>query len=65
MIRLFLVPLPFPKNLMEVEVPIRGNRECNCNYGVGRITNNMICAGLRTGGKDACQVIFFSIFWIS
>lgn len=52
-----LVPLPFPKDLMEVEVPIRGNRECNCNYGVGRITDNMVCAGLRNGGKDSCQVI--------
>uniref|UniRef100_A0A674MPX5 Zgc:100868 n=1 Tax=Takifugu rubripes TaxID=31033 RepID=A0A674MPX5_TAKRU len=49
------VPLPFPQNLMEVEVPIRGNRECNCNYGVGRITDNMVCAGLRSGGKDSCQ----------
>lgn len=44
---------------MEVEVPIRGNRECNCNYGVGKITDNMICAGLRSGGKDSCQVSFF------
>lgn len=41
---------------MEVQVPIVGNRECNCNYGVGQITDNMICAGLRTGGKDSCQV---------
>lgn len=43
---------------MEVEVPIRGNRECNCNYNVGSITENMICAGLRGGGKDSCQVVF-------
>ncbi|XP_054463252.1 polyserase-2 [Anoplopoma fimbria] len=46
---------PFPQNLMEVEVPIVGNRQCNCDYGVGSITDNMICAGLRAGGKDSCQ----------
>uniref|UniRef100_A0A8C9XT09 Peptidase S1 domain-containing protein n=1 Tax=Sander lucioperca TaxID=283035 RepID=A0A8C9XT09_SANLU len=49
------VSLPPPGNLMEVNVPIVGNRECNCDYGVGSITNNMICAGLRAGGKDSCQ----------
>uniref|UniRef100_A0A3Q1G3G6 Peptidase S1 domain-containing protein n=1 Tax=Acanthochromis polyacanthus TaxID=80966 RepID=A0A3Q1G3G6_9TELE len=46
---------PFPQNLMEVQVPIVGNRQCNCNYGVGRITENMLCAGLSEGGRDACQ----------
>ncbi|XP_065326780.1 transmembrane protease serine 9-like [Pelmatolapia mariae] len=49
------VPLPSPQNLMEVEVPVVGNRQCNCNYGVGTITDNMICAGLSAGGKDSCQ----------
>ncbi|XP_026021878.1 transmembrane protease serine 9-like [Astatotilapia calliptera] len=49
------VPLPSPQNLMEVEVPVVGNRQCNCNYGVGSITDNMICAGLSAGGKDSCQ----------
>ncbi|XP_034750824.1 serine protease 33-like isoform X2 [Etheostoma cragini] len=49
------VSLPPPGNLMEVNVPIVGNSECNCNYGVGSITKNMICAGLRAGGKDSCQ----------
>ncbi|KAJ8399975.1 hypothetical protein AAFF_G00407050 [Aldrovandia affinis] len=49
------VPLPFPQTLQEVEVPVVGNKECNCLYGVGSITNNMICAGLSTGGKDSCQ----------
>uniref|UniRef100_A0A8C5GJ65 Zgc:100868 n=1 Tax=Gouania willdenowi TaxID=441366 RepID=A0A8C5GJ65_GOUWI len=38
-------------DLMEVDVPTVGNRQCNCDYGVGRITNNMICAGLREGGR--------------
>ncbi|XP_047427050.1 transmembrane protease serine 9 [Mugil cephalus] len=49
------VPLPSPQNLMEVDVPIVGNRQCNCDYGVGSITDNMLCAGLREGGKDSCQ----------
>ncbi|XP_039466946.1 transmembrane protease serine 9-like [Oreochromis aureus] len=49
------VSLPSPQNLMEVEVPVVGNRKCNCNYGVGEITDNMICAGLSAGGKDSCQ----------
>ncbi|XP_049600335.1 serine protease 27 [Syngnathus scovelli] len=48
------VPLPFPENLMEVEVPVVGNSQCNCDYDA-TITDNMICAGLREGGKDACQ----------
>uniref|UniRef100_A0A3Q1IHJ5 Peptidase S1 domain-containing protein n=1 Tax=Anabas testudineus TaxID=64144 RepID=A0A3Q1IHJ5_ANATE len=28
---------------------------CNCDYGVGTITDNMMCAGLPAGGKDTCQ----------
>ena len=44
---------------MEVEVPIVGNRQCKCDYGVNTITDNMICAGLRAGGKDSCQVSIF------
>uniref|UniRef100_A0A3P8S9U0 Zgc:100868 n=1 Tax=Amphiprion percula TaxID=161767 RepID=A0A3P8S9U0_AMPPE len=46
---------PFPQNLMEVQVPIVGGRQCNCNYGVGQITDNMLCAGLPEGGRDSCQ----------
>ncbi|KTG01461.1 hypothetical protein cypCar_00034351 [Cyprinus carpio] len=49
------VPLPSPEVLQEVEVPVIGNRQCNCLYGVGEITDNMICAGLLEGGKDSCQ----------
>ncbi|KAK7123139.1 hypothetical protein R3I94_020054 [Phoxinus phoxinus] len=49
------VSLPSPKVLQEVEVPVIGNRQCNCLYGVRNITENMICAGLLKGGKDSCQ----------
>ncbi|XP_078147060.1 uncharacterized protein LOC139919094 [Centroberyx gerrardi] len=49
------VPLPFPETLQEVEVPVLGNRQCNCLNGVGTITDNMICAGVLAGGKDSCQ----------
>ncbi|KAM3592622.1 uncharacterized protein V6R79_022385 [Siganus canaliculatus] len=49
------VSLPFPQTLQEVEVPVLGNRQCNCLNGVGRITEQMICAGLLAGGKDSCQ----------
>ncbi|XP_042576111.1 transmembrane protease serine 9-like [Cyprinus carpio] len=49
------VPLPSPQNLQEVQVPVVGNRQCKCFYGVSTITDNMICAGLVEGGKDSCQ----------
>lgn len=49
------VSLPSPNVLQEVKIPIVGNRQCNCLYGVGNITENMICAGLLEGGKDSCQ----------
>ncbi|KAK2899278.1 transmembrane protease serine 9-like [Channa argus] len=49
------VPLPAPYNLREVEVPVVGNRQCNCDYGVGTITDNMMCAGVPAGGKGPCQ----------
>ncbi len=52
----FTVPLPSSKALQEVDVPVVGNRQCKCLYGVSEITDNMICAGELKGGKDSCQV---------
>uniref|UniRef100_A0A8C6WP24 Peptidase S1 domain-containing protein n=1 Tax=Neogobius melanostomus TaxID=47308 RepID=A0A8C6WP24_9GOBI len=50
------ISLPSPQNLMEVEMPVIGNRKCKCDYaGVFLINDNMICAGLEAGGKDSCQ----------
>lgn len=48
------VPLPYPGKLQEVSVPIVSNAVCQSNYGSG-ITNNMMCAGVSSGGKDSCQ----------
>ncbi|XP_056221498.1 transmembrane protease serine 9-like [Seriola aureovittata] len=56
------VSLPFPQTLQEVEVPVLGNRQCNCLNGVGTVTDNMICAGVLAGGKDSCQVSCFFSF---
>lgn len=44
--------------LQEVNVPIVGNNRCRCQYSAEGIVinDNMLCAGLREGGKDSCQV---------
>ncbi|KAG5333776.1 TRYP protein, partial [Acromyrmex heyeri] len=42
--------------LQEVFVPILSNAECRATkYPAHRITDNMICAGFKEGGKDSCQ----------
>lgn len=42
--------------LKDVIVPILSNDECRkSKYPATRITDNMLCAGLIAGGKDACQ----------
>ncbi|KAF3837359.1 hypothetical protein F7725_004823 [Dissostichus mawsoni] len=44
---------PDADTLQEVRVPVVGNHECKCAYPY--ITDNIICAGFRAGGKDSCQ----------
>ncbi|XP_039750561.1 trypsin-like [Pararge aegeria] len=41
--------------LQEVQVPIISNNECRLTAYKNRITENMLCAGEKTGGHDACQ----------
>jgi secreted trypsin-like serine protease len=52
------------KNLMEVQVPIVSNEECDKSYSSVEgsavsypegINHNFICAGAPEGGKDSCQ----------
>ncbi|XP_047437846.1 transmembrane protease serine 11D [Mugil cephalus] len=47
---------PLLNSLQETEVELIDRRTCNLIswYG-GLITDNMICAGLESGGNDACQ----------
>ena len=40
--------------LMKVEVPLVTEKTCSSSYP-GMVTSQMICAGLKDGGKDSCQ----------
>ncbi|XP_006885962.1 PREDICTED: mannan-binding lectin serine protease 2 [Elephantulus edwardii] len=48
------------RNLMFVDIPIVDHQKCTAAYekqaypGV-RVTDNMLCAGLESGGKDSCK----------
>ncbi|XP_058984785.1 trypsin eta-like [Musca domestica] len=41
--------------LQEAEVKVIDHEVCNDAYGFGRITEDMLCAGVVGGGRDACQ----------
>ncbi|XP_004675137.1 PREDICTED: mannan-binding lectin serine protease 1 isoform X2 [Condylura cristata] len=46
----------FPEILMEIEIPIVDHRTCQAAYAPlkKKVTKDMICAGEKEGGKDAC-----------
>jgi len=44
-----------PDKLMEVDVPIISNSDCQTRYSQETITSKQICAGYTAGGKDSCQ----------
>jgi len=41
--------------LKTVDIPTVSREQCNSQYGAGRITDTMFCAGISAGGIDACQ----------
>jgi transmembrane protease serine 9 len=46
----------FPPELQQVKVPVTDRDVCNAADAYnGKITDTMICAGLKEGGKDTCQ----------
>lgn len=46
----------YSEELRKVDVPIVSREECAVQYEdhVSDVTDNMICAGYKKGGKDAC-----------
>jgi trypsin len=45
----------FPEQLYEAQVPIVSRARCNARYAYyGRVTKDMLCAGLKEGGPDMC-----------
>ncbi|XP_059482693.1 trypsin-1-like [Neocloeon triangulifer] len=46
---------PVSTVLREVTVPIMSNSKCQSYYGTSQITDNMLCAGFKEGGRDSCQ----------
>ncbi|KAM4632595.1 prostasin-like isoform 2-T2 [Discoglossus pictus] len=56
-------PLPDPKTLQQVELPLLDQWSCDQMYHIGSsvspteviIQEDMICAGDQAGGKDSCQ----------
>uniref|UniRef100_A0A8C5K4E9 Coagulation factor XI n=1 Tax=Jaculus jaculus TaxID=51337 RepID=A0A8C5K4E9_JACJA len=41
--------------LQKAKIPLVSNEECQTRYRGHKITNKMICAGYKEGGKDACK----------
>lgn len=55
-----------PNRLHEVTLPVVSNNACNAPESyAGDIVPSMICAGLRSGGRDSCQGDSGGPLWVS
>lgn len=45
----------YSDQLRFVDVPILDHNECQSAYKYENITNNMVCAGFKEGGRDMCR----------
>ncbi|MCP3932366.1 MAG: serine protease [Bacteroidetes bacterium] len=61
----------YPEVLQQVNLPIISNIDCQLAYATDTISENMLCAGFKNGGKDACRgdsggplVIHYNNEWV-
>ena len=60
----FFIGGPASDMLLEAQLPVVSNDNCNEAYSKFKSTeidNRVICAGFAQGGKDACQVIKWTL----
>lgn len=58
---------PASNILLEVQLPVINNEQCKQAYSkfkTAEIDNRVLCAAYRQGGKDACQVFEFYLFFL-
>ncbi|KOX69185.1 Trypsin-7 [Melipona quadrifasciata] len=54
---------PISDRLQSLTLPVVDQATCRKIYG-NLLTNNMLCAGIMSGGKDACSILQYSRFII-
>lgn len=57
---------PSTTTLMEIQIPVMDNTECKRAFNGKKVTvdERVICAGVLSGGKDACQVCLSSLYLV-
>ena len=65
---LYILDGPMASELMEVQLPIVPNTKCSKAYRSHshvQVDESILCAGLDSGGKDACRVSRLSSIFLS